>query len=176
MVSSEGHKQKLTQEAAVSRKTIFKRYRVCYFLTILVLSLSGVARAVEGQPSWKSIALDLVPAPKECQATGREFYVGRNAKIAVAAPSDSTVMRTAAQVAVGEFRRRGFSPGHGRTGQPCRGGLEHCPGTVRHGLISWQWISRAHGIQAAGAASAARLFPADPEASGQGRGRRDRRR
>ena len=85
-------------------------HQACAAIACLGISLSlfGLARAAEPASPWKAVRLDIVPAPKECRATGQEFLIGRNAKIAVVAGSDTAILRTAAEVAVGFLQRQGF--------------------------------------------------------------------
>ncbi len=69
---------------------------------------AAVCQAAEGTPAWEPVRLGLIPAPRECQATGREFSIGRDASIAVVAPSDTAILRTAGQLATDALRRKGF--------------------------------------------------------------------
>jgi hypothetical protein len=58
--------------------------------------------------SWKPTHLDLLPTPKECASTGREFPVPRDATVVVVARPGSAIRRTAVQTLADFFQRRGF--------------------------------------------------------------------
>ncbi|MBM4083067.1 MAG: hypothetical protein FJ278_25385, partial [Planctomycetes bacterium] len=90
----------------MSRRSFFLRLVAVVGLSIL-MPLHCPCSA--GEPGmWQSVQLDLVPTPKQCLATGREFRLGPEARIAVVTGRDTPILRTASETVVGFLRRKGL--------------------------------------------------------------------
>jgi len=84
------------------------------FLPLVVVICPSILTVLHGSCSagepnvWQSVQLDLVPTPRQCLATGREFRLGREATVAVIVGSDTPILRTASETVVGFLRRKGL--------------------------------------------------------------------